>query len=231
MNKPRGNRVAKQKASRLRTALMLTMLLVTSISLSLVWGAPERITVSALGGLTDRRPVGTSIEGYWTTPPQGYLLEDGSAVSRTTYAGLFSVIGTTFGAGDGSTTFNLPDSRGDVTVAKSGDTEFDTLGETGGEKYHTLTLTELPAHDHGITGHTISWGAGNTVYFRQQGGNNNRITAVGGATRCGSNQPCGSTWMYACQGCTNWEDTANTGGGGAHNNIQPYIVVNRAIKF
>lgn len=232
MNKSRGNTVAKQKVSRLRTGLMIAMLLITSVSLSLVWSAPTPINVAALGGLIDRRPVGTSIEGYWTTPPSGYLLEDGSAVSRTTYAGLFSVIGTTFGSGDGSTTFNLPDSRGKVTVAfQSGDSDFGTLGQTGGEKYHTLTLAELAAHDHDFTGHTIYWGAGGNTYFRQAGGNNNRINAVGGGTVCGSNQPCGSTWLYTCQNCSGWVDTDNSGGGGAHNNIQPYIVLNRAIKY
>lgn len=64
-------------------------------------------------GIIERRgapsdPTGTSITGYWTVAPDGYLLEDGSAVSRLTYGRLFAVIGTTFGAGDGSTTFNLP---------------------------------------------------------------------------------------------------------------------------
>lgn len=97
----------------------------------------------------DSIAVGASIAGYWTTPPSQYLLEDGSAVSRTTYADLFAVIGTTFGAGNGTTTFNLPDSRGRATVnINSSDTEFDTIGETYGEKSHTLLTTEIPAHSH-----------------------------------------------------------------------------------
>lgn len=61
-------------------------------------------------------PIGTSLDFRGSTPPAGYLAEDGSAVSRTTYAKLFAVIGTTYGEGDGSTTFNLPDSRGRVTI-------------------------------------------------------------------------------------------------------------------
>jgi len=98
----------------------------------------------------DSLPVATSIEGYWPTAPAGYLLEDGSAVSRTTYADLFAVVGTTYGAGNGSTTFNLPDSRGRVSVnLNTADTQFATLGQKYGEKTHLLTLAELPAHNHG----------------------------------------------------------------------------------
>jgi microcystin-dependent protein len=59
-------------------------------------------------------PVGTVIESARATPPTGFLDCDGSAVSRTTYSALFSAIGTVFGVGDGSTTFNLPDRRGNV---------------------------------------------------------------------------------------------------------------------
>jgi hypothetical protein len=67
--------------------------------------------------------------------PIGYLEEDGSAVSRTTYAALFYVLGTTYGAGDGSTTFNLPNSKGRVMVGRdTSQTEFDVTGETGGDK-------------------------------------------------------------------------------------------------
>ena len=71
-----------------------------------------------------------------STAPSGWLICDGSAVSRTTYADLFAVIGTTYGSGDDSTTFNLPNLKGRVAVGlDSNDTDFDTLGETGGSKY------------------------------------------------------------------------------------------------
>jgi microcystin-dependent protein len=89
-----------------------------------------------------------------TTAPPGFLLCDGSAVSRTTYAALFAVIGTTFGAGDGSTTFNLPDLRGRAIVALDnlGGTSAnritgawaDSLGGAGGAETHTLVNAELP---------------------------------------------------------------------------------------
>lgn len=80
------------------------------------------------------------------TAPTGWLICDGSAVSRSTYGSLYSVIGTTFGSGDGSTTFNLPPVHGKSPVGRDSlQTEFDTLGETGGEKTHILTTPELPA--------------------------------------------------------------------------------------
>ncbi len=89
--------------------------------------------------------IGTIIQWASNTIPNGWLLCDGSAVSRSTYSDLFSVIGTNFGVGDSSTTFNLPDLRGRIGVGKdSNDTDFDTLGETGGEKKHTLINSELP---------------------------------------------------------------------------------------
>ena len=79
-----------------------------------------------------------------TSIPSGWLLCDGSAVSRTTYSPLFTVIGTTYGAGDGSTTFNLPNLKGRVPFGQ--DTtqgEFDVLGESGGAKTHNHPLSDL----------------------------------------------------------------------------------------
>ena len=94
--------------------------------------------ISVGGGGGADLPIAT-IEVYAgssTDVPDGYLLCDGSAVSRTTYKELFQVIGTTYGTGDGSTTFNLPNIKGKVVVMlDANDTDFDTLGETGGSKY------------------------------------------------------------------------------------------------
>ena len=88
------------------------------------------------------------------TAPSGWMLCNGSAVSRTTYADLFAAIGTTYGVGDGSTTFNIPDLRSRVPVgADSSQTEFDALGETGGVKSVTLTGAQsgTSAHGHSAT--------------------------------------------------------------------------------
>jgi microcystin-dependent protein len=99
---------------------------------------------------TATTPAGVIQQYAAATAPTGYLLCDGSTVSRTTYAALFAVIGTTYGTGDGSTTFTLPDFRGRVAVAKSTDTEFDVMGEKGGAKTHTLTTAELASHSHNV---------------------------------------------------------------------------------
>jgi len=105
----------------------------------------------------DSIPAGVIMIWATNTPPSGWLLCDGSAVSRTTYASLFSIIGSTYGAGDGSTTFNLPNMQGRVPVGKSTEVEFNALGQKGGEKTHTLTIAEMPAHTH-----PTAWGGGSS---------------------------------------------------------------------
>jgi microcystin-dependent protein len=86
------------------------------------------------------------------------LLCDGSAKSRATYAALFAAIGTNYGAGDGSTTFNVPDFRGRVPLGAGTGPGLTArnLGATGGEESHVLVAGEIPAHSHGVTdpGHT-----------------------------------------------------------------------------
>lgn len=132
-------------------------------------GHPVQLTsAGAAGAITGEVRMWTT-----TTAPTGWLICNGQAVSRTTYAGLFALIASTFGAGDGSTTFNVPDARGNVIagydpgnaterlamqttqgVSASG------LGNAGGEQSHTLIIGEIPAHNHAVTdnghSHTVS---------------------------------------------------------------------------
>jgi microcystin-dependent protein len=101
-------------------------------------------------------PIGSVVPYAGSTTPtnKGWLLCDGSAVSRTTYAALFALISTTYGIGDGSTTFNLPDCTGRVVAGKeSSETRLTTaesginggtLGATGGAESVTLTVSEIP---------------------------------------------------------------------------------------
>lgn len=149
--------------------------------------------------------------------PTGWLLCNGSAVSRTTYATLFTAIGTTWGTGDGSTTFNLPDSQGRVAMGAGSGSGLTTrtLGSKTGVETVALSTANLPAHNHGVTdpghqhtalghillpnGSTAAWTATSTSLG---GGNENTNSATTGIT------------------------TQNTGSGTAHNNIQPSAVFN-----
>lgn len=98
-------------------------------------------------------PAGVMVPFGGSATPSGWLLCDGTAVSRTTYSALFAAISTAYGTGDGSTTFNLPNMKSNVPAGyNSGDTNFNALGKTGGEATHVLSVTEMPAHTHNIPG-------------------------------------------------------------------------------
>lgn len=98
-------------------------------------------------------PIGTILAYAGASAPTGYLLANGAAVTRTgVTADLFALIGTTYGSGDGSTTYNLPSLLGRIPVGRdAAQSEFDVLGETGGLKTVQLTAATMPSHVHGIT--------------------------------------------------------------------------------
>jgi len=150
-------------------------------------------------------PTGLVLPFAPSVTPTGWLLCDGSAVSRTAYTDLFSAIGTTYGTGNGTTTFNLPDLRGRAPIgAGTGDAPSATahpLGQKMGEEAHTLTVAEMPAHTHSIS--AGKYGAQNNI----SGGGS---IAAG----LGTQDPVASS----------------TGGGGAHNNVQPSLAINFIIK-
>ena len=173
-------------------------------------------------------PVGTVLDFAGTTAPSGYLACDGAAVSRTTYGVLFSTIGTSWGEGDGSTTFNVPDLRRRVTVGAGGTRiagPGTAVGNTGGAEEHTLATSEMPSHSHGAgTLAADSAGAhthGYKAATNNQGaaGGNNRALPVKEQTDSAGDHTHSITGS-----------TGNTGGGGAHNNMQPSAVVNKIIK-
>lgn len=97
-------------------------------------------------------PVGTVLPFAGSTAPPGYALCNGSVLSRTTNASLFAVIGTTYGAGDGSTTFTLPNLAGrfPIGAGPSPGLTTRTIGSTGGTETHTLTVAQIPPHSHTV---------------------------------------------------------------------------------
>lgn len=164
--------------------------------------------INSAGGATDNFPIGSIIAYGGTEIPNNWLVCDGSAVSRETYKELFEKIGTIYGDGDGSTTFNLPNYGGRVPVGlDKNDTDFDTLGATLGEKKHTLTVSEIPSHYHDLSVHS----GGNTSAPISGVANTSNASASGLLTDS----------RFRIQ---------NTGGGQSHNNIQSSIVANYIIK-
>jgi microcystin-dependent protein len=137
--------------------------------------------------------------------PSGWLLCDGAAVSRTQYASLFAAIAINFGGGDGIGTFNLPDLRGRTVIGAGQGMGLSAraLGRTLGEENHTLTVAEMPPHQHLVP---------------------NLTQRIGGRT--------GVTGGYEKNdGPFSTEYTDMQGGGGAHNNMQPSAVLNYLIKL
>lgn len=168
-------------------------------------------------------PPGVVVPYGGATEPGGWIFCYGQAISRTTYADLFAAISTTYGNGDGTSTFNVPDLRGRVIAGQddmggtsadrltnqSGGLNGDTLGATGGSETHTLSVAEMPAHDH--TGSTV------TLPTYNDDPNNSTSTAYGVGTTSPSTTSKSVT-------------VASQGGGGAHNNVQPTIILNYIIK-
>lgn len=172
--------------------------------------------------VTTAIPPGIVAESALPGAPSGWLLCRGQAISRTTYADLFAAIGTTWGAGDGSTTFNVPDIQGRVTVGQSVSGTFAALNNKGGAETVTLTEAQMPSHTHTDAGHVHASQypnntGGGTGYF---GGLNNTIqTYQTGVTYNGTLTQTGNA------------NIQYTGGSQAHTNLQPYIVVNYIIKY
>ena len=162
------------------------------------------------GAVSVLMPSGSLMPYAGSSAPTGYFLCDGSAQSRTTYSALFAIIGTTYGSGDGSSTFNIPDLRGRVIAGQddmggssanrltnqTGGVNGDVLGDTGGAETHTLSISEMPAHTHSVP-------------------------ASGSLPRGDS----------SFEAATDDAGTSgSTGGGNAHNNVQPTIILNYIIK-
>ena len=176
------------------------------------------------GAVSVLMPTASIMPYAGSSAPTGYLLCDGAAISRSTYSTLFGLLATTYGSGDGSSTFNIPDLRGRVIAGQddmggasanrltglTGGVDGDVLGGSGGAETHTLATSELPAHDHDVDTAVKS----------------NSTNGVAGNYPTGTNLSSPS----AAQLGANTNSIKNTGGGGAHNNVQPTIILNYIIK-
>lgn len=143
-------------------------------------------------------PIGTIVMWATSTPPGGWLLCNGAEVSRAAYAELFKVLGTSVGAA-GSSSFKIPDLTGRFPLGTSGS---HGLHSTGGAETHTLTVDEMPAHDHGIGGNIVQRGSGSDA-FRELSG-----------AYPGGNNP----------------SSQRIGGGQPHNNMPPFYGINFIIR-
>lgn len=187
-------------------------------------------------------PTGVVLPYAGSAAPSGWLLCYGQAISRTTYANLFAAIGTSFGTGDGSTTFNVPDTRGRVLAGKddmggtaasrltSGGSGVNgaALGAVGGAETHTLTSAQIPAHTHAASSSTDP-GHTHTGIVTGTGSVTNITNTAGGSATAGSVNTSGSTATGGSHSHT-ITVSANTGGDGSHNNTQPTMVFNHIIK-
>jgi microcystin-dependent protein len=171
--------------------------------------AANRLIVIGKAGavIPTQVPVATIAQTALAAAPTGWLLCDGSAVSRTTYAALFAAIGTTFGVGNGSTTFNVPNLRGRVIAGfDSGQAEFNVLGMTGGAKTHSHTLSSVIA---------ALW----VGYWKTRSGSSWTATNSGGLTAPGSSSTSTNTGA-SVEGSTD-----------ASANLPPYMALNHIIRF
>jgi len=156
--------------------------------------------------------------------PVGWLFSDGSEVSRATFADLFAVIGTTYGVGDGSTTFNIPDLRGrmpigvnNVGLPNGADGARDTrnIGDAGGDETTTLAITNMPIHNH-----TMAHTHAQSVYA--SGINSNYPTGAG--------DPIGPLFTGTSTQGSSVPDTGSAGSGTPKDVMNPFLCINFIIK-
>lgn len=161
-------------------------------------------------------PVGVVLPYASSSAPTGWLNCLGQELYRGDYPDLFAAIGTTYGAGDGSTTFRIPNLAGRVVVGQGSGSGLTTrsMGSTGGAETHTLTTGEMPSHSH------TSNAVGSTLGLLTADGNN---TAGAGL----DSSPVEPN-LYAAPAALSIN---SAGSGGAHNNMQPFAVLNYIIKY
>jgi microcystin-dependent protein len=183
-------------------------------------------------------PPGSITAFAGSASPEGWLLCNGQSVDRQIYQNLFAIIGTTYGAGDGTSTFNVPNLRGrQIIGVDTAQSEFNVLGETGGEKTHTLTIDEMPSHSHNVNdpghNHGVTDPGHAHSYVNNVGDQNvNTLTTQStAADEVDYNQTTGSsTTGVTINTNTTGITLGSTGGGQAHNVLDPYLALHYIIK-
>lgn len=209
------------------------------------------LVIGRLSGVDVAAPVGAIMPYAGASAPAGWLLANGAAVSRTTYAALYAVVGTTYGVGNGSTTFNVPNLQNSVPVGSGDDY---ARAATGGTATVTLSSSNIPSHTHsfsdtstsdGSHGHSVSvtvdYVAAHAHYVAgqgyvaglQYGGAGIAASTASGVTGDGGYHNHGASGT-ANSGGSHTHDvsgtTGSTGSGGSHENMPPYIAMPYIIR-
>ena len=165
-------------------------------------------------------PTGTLHMWPTSVPPSGHLLCNGQAVSRTTYSSLFSILGTTFGSGDGSTTFNLPNYADRMPIGAG--TIASSVGASGGSATTALSVSNLPSHNHSAS--VSDPGHQHTIPIQGGNGSVNGANSLVGSP----GQDTGRVTESAGTGIS--VSVGSTGSGTPATTISPYLGINFIIK-
>lgn len=190
-------------------------------------------------------PPGSLFPFAGSSAPSGFLICDGAAISRATFSDLFSAIGTLYGAGDGTTTFNLPNLAGRMVLGVSG---AHTLASTGGAENHTIAVSEMPSHTHtGTTdssgSHTHSVNDPGHSHLSMTGRDDGNVTNQAGQAPPGDANQNDSSFVVptstqttgisinAAGAHTHTFTTNAAGGGSAFSVLNPFISMQYIIKY
>jgi len=171
-------------------------------------------------------PAGTIVQSAAINTPDGWLTCNGALLNKIAYVDLFAAIGNLYGGLITDLSFNLPDLRGRVGIGAIGNGLISGLSErlmgaSGGAETHTLTTSEMPSHSHGVNdpGHRHS--------YTNTSNDQNLFSAINNETAADQQETDNQLTGNSVTGIT----IIDAGGGNAHNNMQPFLVIRYLIKY